>query len=174
MRLRIAVPEDLASLTDIYNQAILRGGCTGDLEQFTVRQRSSWYEEHNTPEYPLIVCEADGHVAGYATLSAYRPGRQAFKGVREVSYYVAENYRRQGAGDMLLDGLVKKSEELRLHSLLAVILECNTASRKLLEKHGFELWGRMPDVADLQDMTTSHLYYGRKVDARETKEDYDG
>jgi L-amino acid N-acyltransferase YncA len=34
---------------------------------------------------------------------------------------------------------------------------------RLLRKHGFELWGRLPDVADFEGELVAHVYYGRKV-----------
>lgn len=163
MKLRPAVKSDLEELTRIYNQAITKGGCTGDTKVLTAGQRSSWYEEHSDPKYPLIVCEKDGNVAGYATLSAYRPGRQAFSKAREVSYYVAEEYQAQGVGDLLMQGLLGKAHELGLHTLLAIILECNVKSLNLIEKYGFTLWGKLPDVAEFSDVTAGHLYYGLRL-----------
>jgi RimJ/RimL family protein N-acetyltransferase len=47
--------------------------------------------------------------------------------------------------------------------LLGILLERNTASRRLMEKCGFEVWGRLPDVALIDGELVSHLYYGRKV-----------
>ena len=47
--------------------------------------------------------------------------------------------------------------------LFAILLEKNRASTRLMEKCGFELWGRLPDVALIEGELVSHLYYGRKV-----------
>ena len=41
--------------------------------------------------------------------------------------------------------------------------ECNPGSIHLLEKHGFSLWGSLPQVAQLAQGWYSHLYYVRAL-----------
>jgi len=38
--------------------------------------------------------------------------------------------------------------------------EHNTSSIALLEKFGFELWGNMPGIAEIDNKKYNHLYYG--------------
>ena len=47
--------------------------------------------------------------------------------------------------------------------LFGILLERNTASINLMKKCGFELWGRLPDVALIDGQRVSHVYYGRRV-----------
>ncbi len=49
------------------------------------------------------------------------------------------------------------------HVLLAIVLEWNDASVRLLEKFGFQKWGTLPEVADFSGHLCGHLYYGRKL-----------
>jgi phosphinothricin acetyltransferase len=46
---------------------------------------------------------------------------------------------------------------------IASLLEWDKAIIKLLEKFGFEQWGRVPEVAEYDEHLCGHLYYGRKV-----------
>ena len=163
MIIRQAQQSDLQAMTDIYNQAILRKTCTADTETFTVSQRQDWFDAHKTPDYPLFACEMDGKVVGYVYLSSYRPGRKAMRYIVEVSYYIHEDYQGQGLGSKLLTFAIKKSTELGYKDMVAILLSLNGPSIKLLEKHGFQKWGDLPDVADFDGVLCSHLYYGLKL-----------
>lgn len=59
----LAAPEDLADLTHIYNQAIRRGGCTGDTEEFSPADRRSWFAGHDE-KYPLLTATLGGGSQG--------------------------------------------------------------------------------------------------------------
>lgn len=160
MPIRCANRDDLKAITEIYNQAILKGGCTADTETFLPGQRLPWLKEHQSPEFPLYVYEKDEQVVGYTYLSAYRPGRQATRLTAEVSFYIHQDYQHQGIGSSLLHYVIGKSRELGYQTLIAILLECNTASQKLLEKYGFMQWGRLPGVAVFDGEAIAHLYYG--------------
>jgi phosphinothricin acetyltransferase len=47
--------------------------------------------------------------------------------------------------------------------LLAIVLEWNAPSIKLLEKFGFEKWGYLPEVAEFGERLCGHLYYGKRL-----------
>lgn len=163
MSIRLAKHDDLETLVEIYNQAIKTGRCTADTETFTVKERRSWFEEHQSPDYPLYVYEVDGKVVGYLYLSGYRPGRKAMRFTAEVSYYLHNDYQRQGIGSNLMEFAIEKSRELNYKTLIAILLEWNIPSIKLLKKYGFNEWGCLPNIADFDGAACSHLYYGLKL-----------
>ncbi|WP_432666472.1 N-acetyltransferase family protein [Wukongibacter baidiensis] len=163
MSIRLAKYDDLEILVEIYNQAIVKGKCTADMDTFSVEQRIPWFEEHQSLEYPLYVYEADDKVVGYMYLSGYRPGRRAMRFTAEVSYYIHNDYHKQGIGTKFLEYAIEKSKELNYKTLIAILLDWNIPSIKLLKKFGFEEWGRLPDIADFDGETCSHLYYGLKL-----------
>ena len=66
-------------------------------------------------------------------------------------------------GGKLLRHAIEEARRLDYRNLLAILLECNPASIHLLEKHGFSLWGSLPQVAQLAQGWYSHLYYGRAL-----------
>lgn len=58
---------------------------------------------------------------------------------------------------------INKASELGFKNLFAILLAPNKASISLLEKTGFELWGRLPDIANIDGEICSQCIYGRKV-----------
>ncbi|MTI64978.1 MAG: N-acetyltransferase family protein [Firmicutes bacterium] len=163
MSIRLAEFKDLKEMVEIYNQAIKTHRCTADMDTFTVEERIPWFKEHQSNKYPLYVYEVNNKVVGYVYISGYRPGRKALRYTAEISYYIHKDYQRQGIGTKMMEFIIKKSKELNYKSLLAILLEINTPSIKLLEKFGFKRWGSMPDILDFNGETCSHLYYGLKI-----------
>ena len=82
--IRKAIPADIESIATIYNEAIREGGFTGDLEPLSIENRQAWYRDHQDP-YAIFVTVLDDSVVGYAALSPYRQGRNAFSQTCEIS-----------------------------------------------------------------------------------------
>ncbi len=163
MTIRLAREDDLPAIVEIYNQAIQTKHSTGDTQPVTVTDRRAWFEEHPPGKYPIYVAEEDGHVVGWCSLSAYRPGRGAFRHTAEISYYIAFSHHRRGIASALVEYAMAACPDLQIKHLFAIVLEGNAASLKLLEKMGFEQWGYLPRVADFDGREVGHLYYGRHV-----------
>lgn len=161
--IRLAHRDDLPTILDIYNQSIPSQQSTGDLEPVRLEDRLSWFEEHHSDRHPIFVAEVNGHVAGWCSLSAYRPGRAALRFTKEISYYIAHAYHRQGLGTALIEHALAACPALQIRHVFAIVLEGNQASLKLLEKMGFEQWGYLPGVANFNGREIGHLYYGRRV-----------
>lgn len=161
--IRTAHPDDLPAIVAIYNQAIPSKRSTGDTEPVRVEDRAAWFQEHTPGKYPIFVAEVAGEVAGWCSLSAYRPGRGAFRHTAEVSYYIASAFQRRGIATALLEHALAACPRLQLRHLIAIVLEENEPSLRLLEKMGFEKWGSLPGVADFDGREVGHLYYGRHV-----------
>ena len=164
MRIRLAQITDLPAIVEIYNQAIPSKQSTGDTQPVRVADRLPWFEEHLPDKHPIFVAEVDGRVAGWCSLSAYRPGRAAFRFTAEISYYIAPAYHRQGIGTALIEHVLAACPALQIRHLFAILLEGNEGSRRLLEKMGFEKWGYLPRVADFDGKELGHLYYGRHLE----------
>lgn len=147
------------AITDIYNQAVALKQ-TGDTVAVTVESRAKWLDEHNGDGYPVFVAVDEGKVVGWLSFSAYRPGRAAFKHTAEVSYYVDGNNQQKGTGTLLLNYAKEYAAANSFTTLIAIILENNEASIKLMKKCGFMQWGFLPAVADFNGMKVGHVYYG--------------
>jgi L-amino acid N-acyltransferase YncA len=160
--IRFAALDDLPRLVEIYNQAIASHTATADTFPFTVEARRGWFDAHAPESYPIYVCEVDNQVVGYLSISPYRD-RPALARTAEVSYYVDYAWHGKGIGSGLMQHALADCARIGKHVLVAIVLEWNTGSIKLLEKFGFEKWGYLPHVAELDGSLCGHLYYGRRL-----------
>ncbi|PKQ63308.1 hypothetical protein BZG01_15900 [Labilibaculum manganireducens] len=163
MKIRLAIQSDLPAINDIYNQAVRKRYCTADLDEITLEQRIKWFEGHQPNQYPVFVAVENDRLIGWICYSAYRAGRRALQSAAEVSYYIDEEHLQKGIGSQLMQFAIDEAPKYQFKSLFAILLAENLASLKLLEKFGFERWGLMPHVADIDGETCDHLYYGRRV-----------
>src|SRR5678816_3028256 len=79
-------------------------------------------------------------LVGWAALSPISR-RAVYRGVAEVSVYVAGRARRRGVGRALLDALIERAEAAGLWTLQAGIFAENVPSIRLHEEAGFRLVG---------------------------------
>ena len=162
-KIRIASLTDLPRLVEIYNQAIASHTATADTLPFTVEARRGWFDAHIPDAYPIYACEDEnGLEVGYLSLSPYR-GRPALARTAEVSYYVDYGRHGKGIGSALMQVALDDCARIGKKVLLAIVLEWNAPSIKLLEKFGFEKWGYLPEVAEVAERLCGHLYYGKEI-----------
>ena len=107
--------------------------------------------------------EDEGSVGAWYSLSPYRSGRAAVRGTAELSYYVGAESRGRGYGTALVTHAITEARRLGKRVIFCIILERNAASVGLMRKCGFELWGRLPDVASIEGELVSHVYYGQRL-----------
>jgi len=79
-------------------------------------------------------------LTGFAALSPCS-NRSVYKGIAEVSVYVAESFRGQGIGLRLLTELILCSEKAKFWTLEAGIFPENTISIQLFHRCGFRTVG---------------------------------
>ncbi|MCM2303470.1 MAG: GNAT family N-acetyltransferase, partial [Elusimicrobia bacterium] len=127
--IRPATDRDIPSITDIYNQAVLRATGTFDTEPKTLEQQRAWFSLHG-PSHPVIVAEADGKVVGWASMSPYSD-RCAYARTAEVSVYIDEKARGAGVGGALLEAILAAGKSAGLKQVLARVTEGNEASLRL-------------------------------------------
>lgn len=154
--------EDLVAIVEILNQAI-RTRKVGFLHELSVEERREWFQEHAPEAYPIAVAEYNSSVIGWTSISPYRKGRAALDRTVEVSYFVHEDFQGRGVGNALLLEMIRASKALGKSVMIAIIFHSNSGSTRLLEKHDFQLWGVMPEVAEINGETLNHVYYGRKL-----------
>ena len=162
---RTAQSTDLEAIVAIYNQAVRAGFQTGDRTEVKVEERRAWLEGHRPEKHPVYVDECEGEVAGWLSISPYRPGREALRFTAEVSYFVDQKFRGRGVASRLLEHAIVQAPVLGLKTYFAIVLDRNIASARLLEKFGFTRWGYLPNVADFDGEECGQLYFGRRVDS---------
>jgi phosphinothricin acetyltransferase len=109
------------------------------------------------------VAERDGVVAGWCSLSAYRPGRMALRFTAEMSCFIDQACQRRGVGTALVAHAIAACPKLQIKNVFAVLLEHNAASTAMLEKLGFERWGFLPRIADFDGQECGQFYFGKRV-----------
>jgi phosphinothricin acetyltransferase len=130
VRIRELRPDDWPAVRAIYEEGIRGGDATFETETPTWER---WDAAH--PDL-RIVAERDGAVVGWAALSP-ASARHCYRGVGEVSVYVAEAGRGFGLGRALLDALIERSEQAGYWTLTAGVFPENEASIRLHKSCGF-------------------------------------
>jgi L-amino acid N-acyltransferase YncA len=136
---------------------------TADIAPVSIESRKPWLRDHPPAKYPIYVAQNHAQITGWCSLSPYRAGREALRHTTEISYYVHNDFRRQGIGSALIAHAIQDCHRLEIKSLFAILLDINPASLKVLEKLGFEKWGHMPNIADFDGRECGHLYYGLRI-----------
>jgi len=154
---------EIARINDIYNESAVRKFLTADTEPTTLTDRIKWLLAYNQTEYPVYVAVQNYEVVGWIAIRPYREGRAALKHTKEVSYYVSKDWERQGIGTQLLQHVLNEVPNLAVRNLVAIVLEKNLGSIKLLEKFNFRRWGLLPAVADFNGELCGHLYFGLAI-----------
>lgn len=87
-----------------------------------------------------FVARRDGRVVGWIALSAVSR-RPVYRGVAEVSVYVAQEARGSGVGRALFEALIPASEAAGIWTVQAGVMAVNEASLALHERMGFRRVG---------------------------------
>ncbi len=162
MIIRHGTENDLPLIVAIYNASIPNRMATADLEPVSVMSRVNWFKKRSRDRHPLWVIEIEGIVVGWLSFQPFY-GRPAYRATAEVSIYIASRYQRQGLGKRLLAQAVNQSAELGLNTLIGFIFAHNEASLKLFEKFGFERWGHLPRIAELDSVERDLVILGLRV-----------
>ena len=140
--LRDLRPDDWPAARAIYEDGIRSGDATFETETPSWER---WDAAH--PELRLVA-ERDGAVVGWAALSP-ASARDCYRGVGEVSVYVAAEARGDGLGRALLDELVERSEQAGYWTLSAGVFPENEASLRLHKACGFRKVGVRERLGEL-------------------------
>ena len=127
--------QDWPDVAEIYRQGIATGKATFQSE---IPEYKDWNASH------LSICRyvavADEEITGWIALSGVS-SRCVYRGVAEVSVYIAERNRKSGIGQKLLEYLTSQSEKSGIWLLQSGIMEDNSASIHLHEKCDFRTVG---------------------------------
>ena len=142
LTLRMAVPADAPAMAAIYAPYVRETSISFEYEppspeEFTRRV------EATLPQYPWLVCEADGKIVGYCYASPHHE-RAAFQWDAELSAYVDARFHRMGIASRLykaITALLAAQGYYRLYSLITVP---NPVSVGFHGAYGFSLIATYP------------------------------
>lgn len=132
--------EDAQAILEIINYNIIHSTALYDYNTRTLEQQMSILADKQSKNFPVIVAEIDGVVAGFGMYSEFR-FREAYKFTVEHSVYVSQNHHGKGIGKLLLEELIVLAKEQNLHTMIAVIDSENQSSVEFHEKFGFKTVG---------------------------------
>ena len=162
-RLRPMTPTDWPRVAEIYQEGIATGDATFET---TVPSWDQWDAGHMKACRSVAVEDtnrgtAASYTIGWAALSPVSR-RDAYKGIGEVSVYVAREAWGRGVGRALLTRLVEESEANGLWALRAGIMAENTTSIRLHERCGFRVVGHYERPAKLNDVWRNTVLMERR------------
>ena len=161
--LSLAQREDLPEIVAIYNSTVASRQATADLQPVSVAEREAWFAAHQCEHRPLyVVRDVSGCLMAWASLSDYYP-RAAYHRTAEVSIYIHPQHRGAGLGKWLLGEIIRRAPARGVQKLVAVVVAHNERSVALFRGLGFEVWGRLPEVCDLDGMLADVVLLGKTV-----------
>jgi phosphinothricin acetyltransferase len=147
---------DWAQVRAIYLEGIASGDATFETD---APEWNDWDAAHLG--HPRLVAREDKLVLGWAALSPVSK-RKAYAGVAEVSVYVAQNHRGRGIGRELLEELIRRSEELGIWTIQAVVFPENQATVGLHLGCGFREVGRRERISKLHGAWRDTILFERR------------
>ncbi|MBV9817086.1 MAG: N-acetyltransferase [Solirubrobacterales bacterium] len=118
-----------------------------------------------TRNFPWLVAELDGEVAGYAYAGPHRD-RPAYRWACDVAVYVAAGGQRRGVGRALYERLFELLACQGYYEACAGITVPNAASVGLHETMGFTAIGRYRDIAYKQGRWLTVGWWQKSLRAR--------
>jgi L-amino acid N-acyltransferase YncA len=128
--------DDWPAIRNIYSEGIATGNATFETE---TPEWAKWDQGHH--QDCRLVARDSERILGWAALSSVS-ARRVYRGVAEVSVYVAAEARGRGVGKKLLQSLVEHSECCGIWTLQAGIFPENISSIALHKSCGFREVGR--------------------------------
>jgi phosphinothricin acetyltransferase len=163
MKIRIAGKNDFEDIVNIYNHAVDEKFATADTNHVSVESKKDWFAQHSPNTYPIFIAEENGDIIGWCALSPHRPGRKALRTVAEISYYIHKDHRNKGIANSLISFTMIEAKKLGFKNLISILLDLNKVSIYLLEKFGFEKWGHLPNVAEIEETDCGQFIYGNRL-----------
>ena len=147
---------DWEQVRSIYLEGIRSGHSTFETDAPTWED---WHEGHLA--VARLVARDGDLVLGWAALSPVSR-RHVYRGVAELTVYVAEAARGRGLGRTLLEALIAKSERNGIWTLQASIFPENVASVELHRRCGFREVGRRERIGMMNGVWRDTLLFERR------------
>lgn len=139
VRIRLAHDGDAEAIAAIYRPVVENTAISFETVAPDSHEISRRLSETMT-EYPWLVCERDGQVAGYAYATRHRV-RAAYQWSVDTSVYIDDAHKRSGVGRGLYQSLFAILAPQGFFNAFAGIALPNPASVGLHEAMGFEKLG---------------------------------
>ncbi len=160
--MRIANENDLPTIVSIYNSTIPSRRSTADTTKVTVESKLKWFRQHSPDNCPLLVHEEENRVVAWVSFQSFY-GRAAYDHTAELSIYVSPECRGKGLGRSLLAEALGMTQRLDIKTIVGFVFSHNNPSINMLKSFGFEEWGKLPDIAEMDGKEFSLSILGKRV-----------
>lgn len=126
----------LPFLTEMYNYYILNTTATFFTKCLTQDEMANLLFFEN-PRYITYVIKNNQNICGYCGLIQYKD-KDAYDYTAEVTLYLAPEYTGKGLGKLAMEFIEDIAMGRKFHVLIGIICDENEASKKLVEKCGYE------------------------------------
>lgn len=144
IKIRFVTSEDWLDVKRIYEVGIDTKMAT--FESKAPESYNEWFGEAN-PNCSFVALE-ENQILGWCKLTPVSK-RKVYKGVGEVSIYIAPDVKGKGIGHLLLNHMILASENEGFWTLESKIFEENVVSIKLHIKNGFRVVGVREKIAQI-------------------------
>jgi phosphinothricin acetyltransferase len=135
IEIRLATSSDAAGILKIYAPYIANTSFTFETEVPLLEDFQKRISDYLI-NWPWVVCEIDGVIAGYAYGAKYRE-RVAYQWCVESSIYIHDDFLKHGVGKALYTTLIEIFKKQGYRNVYAVINLPNDRSVKFHESCGF-------------------------------------
>ena len=142
--IREMLQSDCDCVLGIYRMGLETRNATFETKVPTWQEWDSKHLQHSR-----IVSEENGIISGWAALSPFST-REVYRGVAEVSIYIANSFRGRKIGSELMEKIIISSEQNGIWTLVSSVFPENEATIRLHSKFGFRVIGKRERIAQLE------------------------
>lgn len=156
--IRLATPEDAEAILNIYTKYVSDTYVSFEVEVPTVEEFQKRMEQIQA-QFPWLVCEIDGVVAGYAYASKHAQ-RAAYRWSADLSVYIDERYHRRHIAAALYAALFTMLRAQGYYTVYAGVSTPNPKSEAFHLAQGFTTVGVYPNVGYKLGKWCTLTWYG--------------
>jgi GNAT superfamily N-acetyltransferase len=152
-----AGPDDYTELYEAFAVVVAAGeGYPQPVGPLSTEDFTEYWLEHKSAVVVARLADQGGLVGSYYLKPNY-PGRAAH--IANAGYFVVADVRGRGIGQVLVEDSLVEARRLGFDALQFNLVFASNPARRLYERLGFEVVGRIPDAVDGEDA----LIYWRRL-----------
>jgi phosphinothricin acetyltransferase len=109
-----------------------------------------------------MVEDEEKNIIGWVSFQAFY-GRPAYDATAEISIYIDPIERGKGYGKKILQYAMEQAPSFGIKTLLGFIFAHNGPSIELFFKSGFEEWGHLKNIAEIDGKEISVKIVGKRL-----------
>ena len=154
--IRNLTENDYPEVKEIYQQGMNTKNASFEL----VAPDWDYWNNKFLKDFRLVAVE-ENKVVGWIALMAISP-RKVFEGVCEESVYIHTDYFGKGIAKLLMEAMIKLSEENNIWMMQAGIFPENIASIELHKKYGFREVGYREKIGKMEGAWRNVVLFERR------------